>query len=97
MDLGRQAEELDGIRLTPTRSPEAARIDPEQRTAGGNLRGWRDEMAKIVLSTYEAKAANTPGRFSIVMNIGQFFYYRHKLQKLQQSEKPKSDGGIERL
>jgi membrane protein YdbS with pleckstrin-like domain len=33
----------------------------------------------------------------IVMNIGQFFYYRHKLIRLQQSEKPKSDGGIERL
>ena len=33
----------------------------------------------------------------IVMNIGQFFYYRHKLQKLQQSEKPNSSGGIERL
>ena len=33
----------------------------------------------------------------IVMNIGQFFYYRHKLQKLQHSEKPNSGGGIERL
>nr|WP_298891861.1 hypothetical protein [uncultured Acinetobacter sp.] len=35
--------------------------------------------------------------FMIVMNIGQFFYYRHKLQKLQQSEKPNSGAGIERL
>ncbi|MCJ8145866.1 hypothetical protein MKI79_02895 [Acinetobacter sp. A3.8] len=33
----------------------------------------------------------------IIINTLQFFYYRRKLQKLQQSEKPKSDGGIERL
>ena len=33
----------------------------------------------------------------IIINTLQFFYYHRKLQKLQQSEKPKSDGGIERL
>lgn len=33
----------------------------------------------------------------IIINTLQFFYYRRKLQKLQHSEKPKSDGGIERL
>ena len=33
----------------------------------------------------------------IIINTLQFFYYRRKLQKLQQSEKPKSDGVIERL
>ena len=33
----------------------------------------------------------------IIINTLQFFYYRRKLQKLQQSEKPISDGGIERL
>ena len=33
----------------------------------------------------------------IIINTLQFFYYRRKLQKLQQSEKPKSDGGIERF
>ena len=33
----------------------------------------------------------------IIINTLQFFYYRRKLQKLQQSEKTKSDGGIERL
>ena len=33
----------------------------------------------------------------IIINTLQFFYYHRKLQKLQQSEKPNSDGGIERL
>ena len=33
----------------------------------------------------------------IIINTLQFFYYRRKLQKLQQSEKPRSGGGIERL
>ena len=33
----------------------------------------------------------------IIINTLQFFYYRRKLQKLQQSEKPKTDGGIERF
>ena len=33
----------------------------------------------------------------IIINTLQFFYYRRKLNQLQQSDKPKSGGGIERL
>lgn len=33
----------------------------------------------------------------IIINTLQFFYYRHKLKQLQQSDKSKSGSGIERM